>query len=128
MDIIEGLVLSVKGSEIVTIAKERSTYHKEKARHYTDRVANMLTEKAGAIRNRTERELSPDDEQDTTNVAFSNTKAETVTDKYERLAKNHVDKSKYFAFVAEHLEPNTMYRLTESDLNKLEIVSSSNHW
>ena len=37
--------------------------------------------------------------------------------------KEHEDKYGYFMFMAEHLVPDETYRLSESDLSRLEIAA-----
>lgn len=127
-DFIYGLQAFVVSKELVEITSSRAKFHEEKAKQYTDRVADLLNTKADAIRKRTNHQFATSPEEDLVESVYSNSKAEAETDKLERKAKEHLEKSKYFSFLSMHVNPNKTYVLDEAALTRLEVVPNGRVW
>jgi hypothetical protein len=97
---IEGLKIELKSAELVGHIKKRAEYHKTKAEWYAKQVGEL--HKGG--------------------VESSYNSNDPVRS-LQASEKDHTEKSALFLFLAEHIVPNEVYRLTESDLSRLELVS-----
>lgn len=98
---IEGLKIDVPSDELQKHLEERAQHHREKADWYQSQRDALV---AGGERQ----------QQGVTNDPVSSLEAST---------RSHRDRSAFFAFLADHVVLDEMYRLPESDLTRLELVS-----
>jgi hypothetical protein len=99
---IEGLKIDVTSGELDGHLRERSAYHGDKARGYGSQVENLRGLQAGD-----------------TSQNYSN----EPTHNLAQSADAHRKRAAFFLFLADHLVPNETYRLTERDLEQLELYS-----
>ena len=98
---IEGVKIEVSSSELEDHLAERANHHHDKHEFYTKQVQSL---KDGGIRD---------------NPGVSNDPIASL----EHSAKSHKEKAGLFGFLVDHVIPNEVYRLSENDLTRLEIVS-----
>ena len=97
---IEGLFIELASSELKQHLAERAKYHKDRSKWYAEQIATL---RAG--------------------LQASNISNNPI-DSLERSAKRHKERFAYFTFMAEHLIPDETYRLSENDLNRIELVDA----
>lgn len=97
---IEGLRIEIKSAELATHLQMRATYHLERAKWYSGQVEAL---RSGGLR-----------PEAVTNDPLSS---------LERSMKEHQERAAFFLFMADHLVPDETYRLTESDIGRLEFVA-----
>lgn len=115
---IDGLKIYVSGKELSELTKKRAEYHHEKSKYYTSKVASLLRSKAGTLEKLTYGDDDPDEELS----HFSAQKVEPDSSRYERKAREHVEREIYFSFLASHFKTTEEYILDENDLRSLEIL------
>lgn len=98
---IEGLKIEVESKELVELIDVRVEYHKGKAELY-DSQLQLLKDEPGLE-----------------NMDLSNDPRRSLRDKI----RHHGDKVGFFSFLRDHVIPNETYRLTETDLLRLELLS-----
>jgi hypothetical protein len=98
---IEGLKIEITSDELRVHILARAEHHRERATFYEAQVSNL---RAGGLT--AERGVSND-----------------PVGSLNHSATQHRNKTAFFAFLAEHLVPGETYRLTENDLERLEIFS-----
>lgn len=103
---IEGLQIDLSSEELKTQLTSRADYHKEKAEFYKKQVEDFR---------KAHESLAPE-------LQYSNTMNSPVNN-LEAKVEEHQKKSSIFSFMSEHLVLNETYRLSENDLNRLEIIS-----
>lgn len=97
---IEGLQVEMSSEYLVKHLNTRGKYHKDRSSWY-----------AGQVRNLSSGGLMPE--------AVSVDPINAM----ERKKKEHKDKAGYFYLLAEHIIPNETYRLTDTDLARLEFAA-----
>jgi hypothetical protein len=97
---IEGLKIEISSAELTDHISARAEFHEGKAAFYDEQVSALKAGGVGAI-------------------AQSNDPVSSL----QGSARQHMERSAFFRFMAEHLIPDETYRLDESDLGRLEIVS-----
>ena len=99
---IEGLKVTVRGSELRDLATERADFHASRAKVYADQIASM---KANEI------EAQP-------NYTNGN-----PIDNLENRRASHANQEKELRFIAAHLEIPETYLLDRDALHRLGIVT-----
>ena len=97
---IEGLKIDISTAELRNHFEERAKYHRKKADWYHSQIKSL---REGGV--------AP--------TRMSNDPVGSL----EHSASHHVTKTAYFTFMAEHLIPDEIYRLTEDDLGHIELAS-----
>lgn len=100
---IDGFKIDVTSDELVGHLRERSEYHGTRARAYgeqSSQVTAFQVEDGGV-------------------VSYSNNPASSLAQSSE----GHRKKSAYYLFLADHVVPNEMYRLSDRDLDLLGIAN-----
>lgn len=97
---IDGLRIEMKSAEVVAHCLSRAAMHREKAETYAKRIA-AVGEAMGEV------------------AVASNDPAFNMKGKLD----HHRKQLGFFSFIAEHVVPDDVYRLTEEDLGRLEIAS-----
>lgn len=103
---IEGLKFDVTTAELRGHLQERVTHHKERAEFYAGQVKALEDGNAQGM-----------------NYSGGDP-VRALKDKHSE----HKHKIDLFKFLVDHVVPNEMYRLTESDLLQLEIISRHARW
>jgi hypothetical protein len=101
---IEGLQFDVKTEELQTILKGRVEHHKKKSALYNEQYVKIR------------------DEADQQQNSGMTNNAGSLAQQMKHSRDQHEDKAALFDFWSKHLEPNETYRLSESDLSKLEVT------
>lgn len=102
---IEGIHLDFKSSEIKKHLLERMRHHKEREVFYLTQIRKVR--KAGADR-----------------AGYIN-----PVSALEKKVESHRERCDLFAIMAQHIIPNEVYRLTETDLGHIELPGRSyNRW
>lgn len=104
---IEGLKLDVSGKELKEHMLKRAVEHEKKAGLYVKQI--------GAIQ---EAQDQDDDERD----SWANVSNDPKADLRRRM-KDHKTKAGLFRFMADHVLVDEMYRLDDSDLARIELLS-----
>lgn len=104
---IEGLKLDVNGPELVMHLNDRAGVHEKKAEIYAKQI--------GAIK---QAEDEDEDERD----AWANASNDPKADLRRRM-RDHQRKAGMFRFMAGHVLVDEIYRLSEQDLTRLELIS-----
>lgn len=104
---IEGLKIDVSTDELRKHLKERASEHGNKFHDYRHKL------KA----HREEVDALPD--------GFANSTQQSLGQQLKSAMDRHQDKEAYFNFVMEHLVDNEIYRLADSDLQKLEVIKGN---
>jgi hypothetical protein len=99
---IEGIHLDFKSSEIKKHLLERAQHHKEREVFYLTQVKKIR--KAGAER-----------------AAYGADPLSAL----EKKAESHRERRDLFVMMAQHIIPNEVYRLTETDLGHIELPGRS---
>lgn len=115
-DEILGLKFHITGDELIRLTKSRAEYHKNRSVYYSEKAAELLKKKASAILDKIAHE---EDEEVPVNY---NSQAEADTQRFERKAREHLRRIKYFEFVSSHLKSDAVYVLSDSDLIGLELL------
>ena len=97
---IEGLKLDFTSKQLQEHIAGRRQHHDGKQAWYAQQIASL---KAGGMR-----QESPTSD---------------PMDSLERSRKMHETKAELFKVMADHVIPNETYRLSESDLTRLELIS-----
>jgi hypothetical protein len=97
-ELIEGFKIDVPGAEMRAHLNKRAVYHREKADAYTLQADGVAA-------------LKPASGQSNDPVA-----------NLQQSASQHHQKYALFSFMAEHVVPDTTYRMSERDLVYTEIV------
>jgi hypothetical protein len=100
MNLIDGLKIELSSHELKTTLLERYEHHKGKASFYASQVSAMG--KQGI------------EQQHVTNDPVASLKASQ---------RSHEERTAFFRFLADHVIPESIYRLTEHDLTRLELLS-----
>ena len=101
---IEGIKIEMTTTELKTHVVERVKFHKGKAVWYAKQATNLRAGRSDGM------------------MSASNMTNDPVTS-LVRSREEHEKRATYFALVAKHLIPNETYRLSESDLSRLEFAS-----
>ena len=97
---IDGIKIDVKSDELRAHIQMRAIHHDNKAKWYNDQIRGL---KSGGI-------------------AESGNSNDPVGS-LQNSMRNHQEKFALFQFMADHIVPDEVYRLAESDLSRLEFVS-----
>ena len=97
---IEGLKIDIPSVELVEHLTERATFHLERGKFYREQ-AKAIGERGDIIA-------------DVTNDPQRN---------LNQSGKTHEERYAFFRFLAEHVVPSETYRLNESDLARIELLS-----
>jgi hypothetical protein len=98
--VIEGLAFDVSSEELEEHLQKRMKHHVDKASFYAGQVAALRGGGVGA--------------QSATNDPVSS---------LENSQRQHEGRMALFAFMAEHVVPDEVYRLSEQDLARIEIIA-----
>lgn len=107
MERIEGIHADIKAAELKELIATRVAYHEERAERYADQLARLegidkeMAEQADEI----------------SKYANSTTAAQTM----RGTIRSHRNNVTYFRFLGEHLVPDAVYRLSETDLTTLGV-------
>jgi hypothetical protein len=105
---IEGVEFDISSQELAKHLHTRVEHHNKRAKWYADK-ADTLAE--GEFNEETRQKMS------STNNA-------NPVDTFKAGAKRHKAKASLFSFMATHVIQNETYRLSENDLNRLELTES----
>src|SRR5438445_766388 len=97
---IEGVRIEITSDELWQHLVKRETYHREKEAWYRGQVESLMKGGVGP-------------------TGASNNPIESL----ERSRQEHESKMQLFEFMAGHVIPKEVYRLSESDLARIEIIS-----
>lgn len=97
--LIEGIKFDLSRDELHKHLGERADHHRAKAHYYEQQVASL-------IKNGAEQSTA------TNNPVYS----------LQQSQKSHSERCAFFVFIADHLIPGATYRLSESDLTRLELL------
>lgn len=97
---IEGILIELSTLELREHLRLRESYHTEKRTFYETQIEALLSGGVGRS-------------------GASNDPVGSL----ERSVKEHGDKQAFFAFLAEHLVPDEIYRLSESDFVRMEFAA-----
>ena len=100
---IEGLKVTVDGSELVELCLSRSQWHSERAELYRNQALSIEANKLEGMHN---------------------TSAGNPAEQLKEKAKTHEADSSELNFIAKHLVPGESYLLGREDLQKLGITKS----
>ncbi len=103
---INGLHVDVTSDELKKMLLGRLTYHQEKISFYKEQVAEMR---------KVDEKLKRDRE------AIGKTSTQSPIESLESAVLKHENQSIYYKFMADHVVPSEVYRLSESDLQRLGI-------
>lgn len=95
---IEGLKIQIGSDELKKHLEARAEYHSQKVEFYKGQVKSLSDGGVGR-------------------TFHSNDPVGSL----QGSVKEHANKMAYFKFMAEHLVPSEMYRISEHDLQQLEI-------
>lgn len=98
---IEGLKLDFSTEQLQGHLRGKISYHREKARWYASRIADL---KSGGVQ-------QPEH-------GVSNDPVQSL----DRSRRSHHERAELFQVMYDHLIPNETYRLSETDLVKLELI------
>ena len=99
---IEGLIVTVTGKELVELCLKRAEHHDKRAKVYADQKASMTANEIEGMN-------------------YSNGDPKKILQ--DRIDQHQEDAAE-LAFIADHLEPSETYRLKREDLQKLGISHS----
>jgi len=99
---IEGLKIDVKSQELSLHLSDRAEFHAVKEHFYDEQVVKLQENDASMA----------------TAGKFSNDPVSSLRES----AFRHKKKKKFFTFLAEHIVPDTTYRLEDHDLSRLELA------
>jgi hypothetical protein len=105
---IEGVKMDINGSELKQRLAARIDYHRQRAEFFKKEAARVV-ETAGAG-------------DDPIPNPVSNKTVNSVREDYSKQALRHRQRGGQFTFIMEHLSDKEVYRLTEADLFRLELV------
>lgn len=105
--IIEGLKVTIAGTELKKLAQTRAAFHLERAKFYTKTKSQL-----------------PDDD---AAVAASNSGKRPEEMMQERI-RTHNQEASEFVFIADHLDIKAKYILDRTDLYRLGVVTFSQTW
>lgn len=120
---IEGIKLSITSAELKKLCEQRVEYHSKRAEQQAERLKKLEP---------TFKEIEQEDEESANEAAhgfkYASSNAPGDEDplaKIRRRFKHHRDRATVFRFMAEHVVVNETYVMTESDLQKLEVIKPS---
>ena len=99
---IEGLKVTIAGTELVTLCEARAEYHDSRARFYA-----------------TQKDALPDIDENT--LTFANASKRPQDMMQERIASHNAEAAE-LRFIGAHIKTNESYLLGRDDLSKLGIV------
>ena len=97
---IEGIRIDISSSELKEHLEERAEFHRKKSEWYSTQVTSL---REGGV----------------TPAPMSNDPVASLANS----ASGHKEKAAYFSFLAQHLIPDELYRLTEDDMGNIELAS-----
>lgn len=109
---IEGLKIDVPSTELKEHLAARASHHGERVAFYLGQAKHL---------SQGLKDLDLEDESEA--QAYSNSGQRDPRDSMRQSAKSHQDRQMFFQFMADHLVPGEVYRLTEADIIKLEFAS-----
>ena len=105
-EIIKGISLTVRGTELVVRVSERVRWHRERA----DVLIEQLTKLADVERAAAE---------DLANILGRYESPRAIL---EKRLREHRDRATFLAFIRDHLAPNAVYRLESADLQLMDLI------
>jgi hypothetical protein len=96
---IQGIQIDLSSEELQRHLSERAEYHADKATMYADQVQALRREGVGQ-------------------TAQSNDPVHSL----QQSERHHRNRAELFGFIADRIIPNETYRVSESDLTRLELI------
>lgn len=112
-EIIQGLNVDVPGQELKELMQERLGYHKHRIEVLKAKITKETEDDAEA--DEAAAEISK-----LSNAGFAATLKEQV--------KKHQDQTVYYKFMVNHINMNAIYRLNESELQRLGIQTPQHRY
>ena len=97
---IEGIFMDVTSAELDEHLRARALHHKDRAGTYARQSAELEADQSEHDQN------------------LSNNPVRSLKDSQ----RHHQTRAELFTFMADHLVPNEVYRVSESDLTRLELI------
>lgn len=108
---IEGVQLSISSGELKDLLMTRVDYHAGRATFFSKKAEELAPELEAA-----------DDEAEEIGKYMSGGRGNDPAAQLAQKAKHHRNRATVLKFMAEHLVPNETYILTESDLQRIEVI------
>ncbi len=105
---INGLFVDVKSDELKEMLLGRLKYHQDKVALYKDQVKTMKS---------VDEKLKADREH------IGKTSTQSPIESLETAVQKHENQVVYYKFMYDHIVPSEVYRLAESDLQRLGVMS-----
>jgi hypothetical protein len=108
---IEGIRFDFSGKELKEHFEKRAERHGQRAEAYAKEAARYKEGDEEPVR--------------TPEMMYSNKAVQSAKQQLEGQAKHHKTRAGLFRVAAAHIDPDELYRLTESEMNGWEIVLES---
>lgn len=105
---IEGIQFDIGSQELADHLTKRVEHHQKRSKWYAEKAAS----------------LEEGDFDKETRQKMSNTNNVNPVETFKSGAKRHRQKASLFTFMSSHVVKNETYRLSQSDLDRLELTES----
>lgn len=120
--LIEGTKCRVTGEELITHCRTQAAFHKKRWDEYKETFRTFQASRSAKLDETGTLEDSSE------RISVSNIKGVVNDRDLETQIRKHSHGSKYFSFLAEHLDTKEIYLLSIHDLTEIELIQPKHSW